>query len=226
MKRMFLLLAAIVLVAAVGTGTALAAKPPHPPQAANGKKVWICHRTHSTKNPYVAILIPAKQLVNMNGHGAPAMGDIVNATPTATSPVPQTRTAARAFCRSLGPLTPRKGGHAVSGTLTPAAGATVSGANLSVRLRLGQAEICISATLTSTTTPASPISVSGITLTQGATVTTLSNFTSPLPANATSPAKLATCAPLSRAIVKSILTGTPTTLTIVTLAGNLTATLS
>jgi hypothetical protein len=226
MRRTILLLTAIVMGAGIGAGTALAAKPPHPSQAANGKKVWICHRTHSTKHPYVAIRIPAKQLVNMNGHGAPAMGDIVNATPTATSPVPQTPTAARAYCRSLGPLTPTKGGHAVGGTLTPAAGATVSGTNLSVRLRLGQAEICISATLTSTTTPAAPISVSGITLTQGTTVTTLSNFTSALPTNATSPVQLATCAPLSRTIVKSILTGTPTTLTIMTSAGNLTATLS
>jgi len=226
MRQISLSLAALLALAAVGAGTALAKKPPHPGTAANGKKVWICHKTHSTKNPYVAIRIPAKQIANLNGHGAPQMGDIVNATPTATSPVPQTRQAARAFCRSLGPLTPTKGGQSVTSTLTASTGATVSGTDLSVRLRLGQAQICVSATITSTTTPTSPVTVTGISLTQGTTTTNLSGFTSPLPTSATSPVHLATCAPLSRTTVLSILKGTSTTLTIMTSGGNLTATLS
>jgi hypothetical protein len=224
-KRILISFAACLALAA-GAGTALAKKPPQPSNAASGKKVWICHRTHSAKNPYVAIRIPAKQLANLNGHGAPQMGDIVNATPTATSPVPQTASAARAYCRSLGLLTPTKGGKESTGTLTAASGATVSGSGLSVRLRLGQAEICISATITSTTTPASPITVTGISITQGSTTTNLTGFTSALPTNATSPVHLATCAPLSRTIVKSILKGTSTTLTIMTSGGNLTATLA
>jgi hypothetical protein len=154
------------------------------------------------------------------------MGDIVNATPTATSPVPQTKQAARAYCRSLGLLTPAKGGQQVTGTLTASAGATISGTDLSVRLRLGQAEICVSATLTSMSTPASPITVTGISLTQGTTTTNLTGFTSALPTNAASPVHLATCSPLSRPVVKSILQGTSTTLTIATSGGNLTATLA
>ena len=226
MRRIIISLTALLAIATVGAAAALAKKPPHPATAASGGKVWICHKTHSANNPYVAIQIPAKQLANLNGHGAPASGDIVNPTPTATSPVPQTRQAAHAYCRSLGLLTPTKGGRQLSGTLTAAAGATVSGSNLSVRLRLGQAQICLSATISSTTTPASAISVSGISLTQGTSVTALSNFSPALPTNASSPLQLATCAPLSRSLVFSILHGTATTLTITTSGGSLTATLS
>ena len=228
MRRILLGLTALLAVVGVVAGTAMAAKrPPHPTTAANGKKVWICHRTHSTKNPYVAIRIPAKQLANLNGHGAPQMADLVNPTATATSPVPQTRSAAHAFCRSLGLLSPTRGGQSMTGTLTAATGAMVAGSDLSVRLRLGQAQICVSVTITSTTTPASPVTVTAISLTQGTTTTNLSGFTSALPTNATSPAHLATCAALSRPTVLSILKGTTsTTLTITTSAGNLTATLS
>jgi hypothetical protein len=221
------LVAALLALAAIGAGTALATKPPHPPHpgtAGNGKKIWICHKTHSVKHPYTAVQIPSKQLMNHTGH-ATHPGDIVNATVTATSPVPQTRKAARAYCKSLAPLTAVKGGHQTKGTLTPATGATVSGSDLSVRLRLGQGQICIAATITSTTTPASPVTVTGISLTQGTTMITLSGFTSALPTNATSPVSFATCATLDRAVVKSILKGTVTTLTIITSAGNLTATL-
>lgn len=227
MRRIILSIAAMLALAAAGAGTALATKkPPHPSTAANGKKVWICHRTHSTKNPYVPIRIPGKQLVNLNGHGAPQMADVVNATVSATSPVPQTRLSARTFCRSLAPLTTKRGGQSIAGTLTASTGATVSGTDLAVRLRLGQAELCVKATITSTTTPASAVTVTGISLTQGTTTTNLSSFTTALPSNATSPVKLATCAAVSRAIIASILQGTSTTITISTTAGDLKATLS
>lgn len=227
MRRIILSIAAMLALAAVGAGTALATKkPPHPSTAANGKKVWICHRTHSTKNPFVAIRIPAKQLVNLNGQGAPQMQDVVNATVTATSPVPQTRLASRTFCRSLTPLTPTRGGQSMTGTLTASTGAAVSGTNLSVHLRLGQAELCVRATITSTTTPASAVTVTGISLTQGTTTTNLSSFTTALPTNATSPVKLATCAAVSRAMIASILHGTSTTITISTTSGDLKAALS
>jgi hypothetical protein len=224
MRRMLTSLSLTALLAAVTAGAALATKPPqHPGSAANGKKVWICHRTHSARNPYVAIRIPAKQLVDMNGHGAPQMRDVLNATPTATAPVPQSSKAARAYCRSLVAMTPRTGGHRGEETLTPSAGATVTGSHLVVRLRLGQAEICVSATVTSATAPS--VTVTGISLTQGTVTTDLSGFTSPLPTNATLPLRLATCAPLNRTVVASILHGTLTLLTISTSSGNLTATL-
>lgn len=229
MKRSLIVVAATAVLAAIAAGAALATKPPHPKvphpgTAANGKKVWICHRTHSARNPYVAIRIPAKQLANGIGHGAARMEDVMNATATAATPVPQTRAAARAYCKSLGPLTTRKGGHELNGTLTASSGATLTGTNLIARLRRGQAELCLAATITSTTSPT--ITVTAISLTQGATTTTLSGFTTPLPVAAASPVQLATCAPLSRTLVASILTGTATTLTISTSAGNLTATLT
>jgi hypothetical protein len=223
MKRAIIgLVTALVALAVVATGTALAKKPPSP-QTNGQKKVWICHKTSAAKNPYVAVQVPMRQITTHTGHGAHPM-DIINA-PNATTPVPQTKAAARAFCRAQGALTATKGGREVGGTVT----SNISGltANVSLRLRVGQGQVCLSATFTTAAPLGSSLTInSPITLQQGsnAPVTlTLAGVT--LPMTGTSPVHLAGCATLSRDVVKSLLQGKSTfTLSIPTSAGTVTAT--
>ena len=209
------LVAALLVVAAVAAGAALAKKPPGTQSA---QKVWICHKTSSAKNPYAAVRIPASQLTNHTGHWRHA-GDIVTG-------VPQTsKAAARAFCRAQPALTVKKGGKGVSGTVTSnIAGLT---ADVALRLRLGQGQVCINATFTTSAPLASSLTInSPITLQQGSgTPITLSLSGVTLPITGTSPVHVTGCATLSRDIVKALLQGTSTfTLSIPTSAGTVTTT--
>jgi hypothetical protein len=216
MKRQITsLVAALLVVAAVMAGTGLAKKPPGTQSA---QKVWICHKTSAAKNPYVAVRIPMSQLTNHTGHWTHA-GDIVTG-------VPQTsRAAARAFCRAQQALTATKGGKGVRGTVT----STIAGlsSNVSLRLRLGQGQVCVDATFTTSAPLGSSLTInSPITLQQGSgtpITLTLSGVT--LPMTATSPVHLAGCATLNRDLVKALLKGTSTfTLSIPTSAGTVTTT--
>jgi hypothetical protein len=223
MKRFITaLLVAVLALAAVATSAALAKKPPNP-QTNGQKKVWICHKTSAVKNPYVAVQVPMRQITNHTGHGAHA-ADIVNAT-GATTPVPQTKAAARAFCRAQQALTATKGGKETSGTVT----SNIAGlaADISLRLRLGQGQVCLSATFTTSAPLGTSLTInSPITLQQGSnTPLTLNLAGVTLPMTGTSPVHLAGCATLSRAIVKALLQGTSAfTLSIPTSAGTVTAT--
>jgi hypothetical protein len=182
-------------------------------------KIWICHKTSSAKNPYVAMRIPTKQITNNTGHKRhPA--DILTG-------VPQTKSGARTFCRTQSALTPTRGGKPVTATLISSAPAALNGTGLTLRLRLGQGQVCLSATLT--TTPAGgSITVTSVTLQQGANAPITLNLTPALPQTGTSPLQLSGCATLDRAIVKALMKGTSSftlRITTSTPAATLTATL-
>lgn len=220
-RRMIGFLVAVLALAVVAVGTAVAAEPNPPPKSqANGQtKVLICHKTSSTTNPYVAVQVPTKQITNHTGHGAHP-GDILTG-------VPQTKAAARTFCRAQRSLTPTRGGSESTSTLTSSAPTALNGTNLSVRARLGQGQVCLSATLT--TTPAGrSITVTSVTLQQGTSTPITLSLTPALPRTGTSPLQLSGCATVDRAVVKALLQGTSSfTLTITTSspAATLTATL-
>jgi hypothetical protein len=218
MKRMIIgFVSAAVVLATVAVGTAVAKKPPGP-QTTGKTKVWICHKTSSKTNPYVAIRIPVKQVTTHTGFGASASAILAG--------VPQTASAARAFCRAQRLLTPTSGGTAMESTLTSSAPTVLNGTGLALHARLGQGQVCLSATLT--TTPAGgTVTVSSVTLQQGTGTPTTLNLTPALPQTGTSPFHLAGCATLDRAIVKALLKGTTSftlTITTTTPAATLTAT--
>jgi hypothetical protein len=207
MKRnITVLLAALLALVAVAAGTAFAKGPnPHP----NGQtKVWICHKTSSTTNPFAAVQIPMRQITNHTGHGAHP-GDILTG-------VPQTKAGARTFCRAQRTLTPTRGGTEKTSTLTSSAPTALNGSDLSLRLRLGQGQVCLSVMLT--TTPAGgSITVTSVTLQQGSNAPITLNLTPALPRTGASPLQLSGCATLDRAVVKALLQGTSSfTLTITT----------
>jgi hypothetical protein len=214
MKRAFIGVVALLALAAVATATAFAKKPPI---AQSQQKVWICHKTSSAKNPYAAVRVPMRQRTNGTGHGAhPA--DIWTG-------VPQAKSTARAFCRAQQALTATKGGKQLVGTVT----STIAGltSNISLRVRLGQGQVCINATFATAAPLGSTLTInSPITLQQGSgtpITLTLSGVT--LPMTGTSPVQLAGCTTLNRNVVKALLQSTsPFTLSIPTSAGTVTAT--
>src|SRR5438093_8237789 len=100
-----------------------------------------------------------KQITNHTGH-APHPVDILTG-------VPQTSAGAKAFCKAQTALAPTRGGKALTATLTSSLPAALSATNFALHVRLGQGQVCLSATLT--TTPAGgTITVSSVTLKQGA----------------------------------------------------------
>ncbi len=217
MKRTIIGLVVAVLSLAIVAGTAFGQGPK--PRTSGNQKIWICHKTSATTNPYVAVQIPMKQVTNHTGH-ATHPGDIL-------AGVPQTRTAAKAFCKAQRALTPTRGGKEMTATLTSSVPTALNATDFALRARLGQGQVCLSATLT--TTPAGgTITVSSVTLQQGANAPITLNLTPALPKTGTSPLQLSGCATLERAVVKALLKGTSTftlTITTTTPAATLTATI-
>jgi hypothetical protein len=133
--------------------------------------------------------------------------------------------AARAFCARLPVLTATRGGEAKSTNLTSTTVGLTGSTN--VRARLGQGQLCLKLTVSSTTTP---ITVSAIKILQGTTtLATLDLSTLPSLSSATSPLQLSGCVNVTRSLVKQLLTGSGMTLRVETsspVGGVLTGTLS
>jgi hypothetical protein len=190
MKRFTLALtAALLALAAATAGTAMAKQKP-----ATVKKTNICH---FTGKKYVAITVSTKTA--MQAH-VQHHQDMIGA------PVPQGTTkaktaAARAFCAKLPVLTATGGGSPHSATLT----STTTGltGSLATQARLGQGQICVKLSITSTTTP---ITVSGIKILQATTtLATLDLSTLPSLTSTTSPMQVSGCVNLNRSLVKQVM---------------------
>jgi hypothetical protein len=122
--RRFLLLAAVVLTAVAASATT---------NAQPSTKRWICHKADD--NQYVAIRVRSRaQLRGHMRHGDVSAG------------VPQTRAAARAFCRAL-TITPTRGGQRNDATLTPVAPNTTGGGSFTFRAAQGRETLCWSLTV-------------------------------------------------------------------------------
>jgi hypothetical protein len=200
MKRSTLaFIAALLALAATASAAVAKQQPP------NIKKTNVCH---FTGKKYVAVTVSTKTA--MQAH-IQHHQDLIGA------PVPQGTTkaktaAARAFCAKLPVLTATHGGSSLSATLTSTT-AGLSG-SLATSARLGQGQICLKLSVTSTSTP---ITVSGITILQGATtlaslnLSTLSSLTS-----ATSPLQVSGCVNLDRSVVKQVLRTSGLTIQIAT----------
>jgi CHRD domain len=129
-KLLGLLVCVTVVVGLTVAQTAVSAKP---------TKTTICHRTSSAKKPYVRITVTKSVL---KGHIAHP-GDII--------PAP-------AACPT-GALTPKKGGVKLSATLTGAAevpgpGDPDGAGTATIRLRVGQGQVCHMLTASNITLPA------------------------------------------------------------------------
>ena len=132
MKRLLLLLIALVAVAGLTTAHAAQQAPP--------RKTTICHKTSSTKNPYVKLTVAKAALAAHARHA----GDIIPAPP---GRCPGTL------------LTPDAGGTLLSGRLTGAAevpgpGDPDGSGTAAIRLRVGQGQICFKLTVSAITLPA------------------------------------------------------------------------
>ena len=194
MRRIaMLVLAAATLTAGATTAAAVANT------GVNANKTTICHRA---AKKYVAITVSNKALKPHLAHHQDMIGP----------PVPQNNMkAARAYCAALPVLTPKQGGRKLSTTFSN----TISGvtANLDVRLRVGQGQLCFNLDVSGAT-------VTAATLKSGTTTVNLT----PLPvAPATSSSG---CVNLTRAVVKAILQNPGgTTVAVTTSAGTLNGTL-
>ena len=213
MRRVMIACVALLALATVVAGTAMATQPP----GVTAKKANICH---FTGKKYVAITVSKSAMqIHMLHHQ-----DVIGAS------VPQGTTrakmaSARSFCTALPVLSPTRGGTPSSASLTSAtAGLTGS---IKTRARLGQGQLCLSLSVNSTTTP---ITVSGITIMQGATtlatlnLSTLGSLTS-----ATSPLNVSGCVNVDRSLVKQILQTSGLTVQVATsspAAGTLTGTIA
>ena len=180
MKR--ILIGLIVALLATATVAASAAAQPSPT-----KKTWICH---FTGKKYVAVLVGKKAL---KAHSTAHHGDIVTG-------VPQTKARAQRFCSTQQVLTPVKGGRRVEAALASTA-PSLRG-TLSLRLRLGQGDLCFQLLVSGA--QGTSITVTAVTLAASAKTITLdlsrvSSTTGP------SPVTLSACMPLSRATVKQLL---------------------
>ncbi|MFL6005054.1 MAG: hypothetical protein ACJ744_02280 [Gaiellaceae bacterium] len=212
-RSMLALTAALVALAAATAGTAVAKQQP-----ANVKKTNICH---FTGKKYVAITVSTKAAMQTHvQHHQDMIG----------APVPQGTTksktaAARAFCAKLPVLTATHGGNPLSAKLTSTT-AGLSG-SIDTAARVGQGQICLKLSITSTTTP---ITVSGIKILQATTtlaaldLSTVTSLTS-----TTSPLQVSGCVNLNRSLVKQLLQTPGLTIQVATSSptgGLLTGTLS
>jgi len=91
-------------------------------------KQWICHK--ADENRYVAVRVTSR--AQLRGHVR--HGDIV-------AGVPQTRVAARAFCRGL-TITPTSGGRRVDTTLAPVSAALTGSGTFTFRAAQGRETLC------------------------------------------------------------------------------------
>src|SRR3954471_13024377 len=196
MTRFNMSIAVVLAVAVAFAGAALAKQPP---KTAGANKANICH---FTGKKYVALTVGKSALATHTAHHQDLIG----------APVPQGTTrarqaAARSFCAKLPVLTATRGGEARAASLTSTTVGLTGSTN--VRARLGQGQLCLKLTVTSTTTP---VTVSAIKLMQGTTtlatldLSTLSSLT-----GTTSPLQLSGCANVNRSLVKQLLSGTGTT---------------
>jgi hypothetical protein len=214
MKRITIALIAVLATTCSIALAAAYAKPPNP----NPKKTGVCHKGAGTSatHPYVAINISSKAA--LSHHLRHPADVIVSSTIPGATPLPAGMTL-KQFCRSLTPLTARAGGTQQTAGLT----STTTGlsGDLSLRLRLGQGQLCYSLTVTS---PTSPVTVTAASLTQGSVTIAL---TLPATASGTSPLTLTNCMTLGRTTVKSLLkSSTVITASVTTSAGTLTGTVS
>jgi CHRD domain len=122
MKKLSIIALLMVVTAALAAGPSASQTPPP-------AKTWICHKADANK--YVAIRVAKSQVRGHMRHG-----DV---------PVPvasQNRTAARAYCALLPPITPARGGQVLDGTLAPTGGNTVGSGTFTIRASVGQQRVC------------------------------------------------------------------------------------
>lgn len=117
MKRLLLLLAVGLSAVAAATTSAAQTTP----------KRWLCHKADD--NRYVAIRVARSQVRGHLRHGDISAG------------VPQTRTAARAFCKAQ-TITPTSGGQRSDATLTPVAPNTSGSGSFVFRAAQGRETVC------------------------------------------------------------------------------------
>jgi CHRD domain len=111
-------------------------------------KPWICHK--ADENRYVAVRVTSR--AQLRGHVR--HGDIV-------AGVPQTRAAARAFCRGLA-ITPTRGGRRFDATLAPVSAALTGSGNFTFRAAQGRETLCWRLTIQSLASSAGPVTAAHI----------------------------------------------------------------
>jgi CHRD domain len=116
-------------------------------EAASVKR-WICHKADD--NQYVALRVTTR--AQLRGHTR--HGDVV-------AGVPQTRAAARAFCRGL-TITPTSGGRRVDATLTPVSAALTGSGTFTLRAAQGRETLCWSLTISTLASSAGTVNAAHI----------------------------------------------------------------
>lgn len=179
--RHLALLTALLFTLGAALGTAQAARE------SQALKVAICHKTKSTKKPYVRIVV--RDRATLRAHTVAHHADII---PAPAAGCPHTT------------LTADRGGRLLTATLTGAAerpgpGDPDGSGTASIRLRLGQGQICFRLTATAITLPAAAAHIHvGATTVAGPVVVTL------VPPDATGTSSGCVTAP--RDLVRAILT--------------------
>ena len=179
--RHIALLTALLFAAGAALATAQAARD------SQALKVAICHKTKSTKKPYVRIVV--RDRATLRAHSVSHHADIIPAPATGC---PQTT------------LTSDRGGRRLTATLTGAAevpgpGDPDGSGTATIRLRLGQGQICFRLTVTGIILPATGAHIHVGTLTQEGPVVV------PLTAPDASGSS-AGCVNVARTLVQAILT--------------------
>ena len=116
-------------------------------EAASVKR-WICHKADD--NRYTAVRVTTR--AQLRGHAR--HGDVVTG-------VPQTRAAARAFCRGL-TITPTSGGRRFDATLTPVSTALTGGGTFTFRAAQGRETLCWSLTISTLASTAGTVNAAHI----------------------------------------------------------------
>jgi CHRD domain len=135
--RAVLVIAALAVVASFASAADAAAVKP-----------WICHK--ADENRYVAVRVTSR--AQLRGHVR--HGDIV-------AGVPQTRAAARAFCRGLA-ITPTRGGRRFDATLAPVSAALTGSGTFTFRAAQGRETLCWRLTIQSLASSAGPVTAAHI----------------------------------------------------------------
>ena len=111
-------------------------------------KRWICHK--ADENRYVAIRVTSR--AELRGHMR--HGDTV-------AGVPQTRVAARSFCRAL-TITPTSGGRRFDATLAPVSTALTGAGTFTFRAAQGRETLCWRLTIQNLAASAGPVTAAHI----------------------------------------------------------------
>jgi hypothetical protein len=146
----------------------------------------------------VAITVSKNALTTHMTHHA----DVISTAVVPQGTKKQQLAAARRFCAALPVLTATRGGNVVSPTLT-SSNTAVTG-SINVRARLGQGQLCLSLTVTSTTTP---ITLSGVSIlsSTNSTLATLNLSGLGSLTSATSPLRVSGCVNVDRSVVQQLL---------------------